>query len=81
MEKHMKSIVAKSGSEAQETKAFILEEQPIPEPGTQDLLVRVIAIGMNPVDTKVRQRSEEDKRTWLGCIWGCRKNRRQCDRI
>jgi len=37
-----------------------LEEQPIPEPGTQDLLVRVIAIGMNPVDTKVRQRSEKD---------------------
>ena len=55
----MKAIVAKSGSEAQDTEAFILEEQPIPEPGTQDLLVRVIAIGMNPVDTKVRQRSEK----------------------
>jgi len=56
----MKAIVAKSGSEAQDPGAFILEEQPIPEPGTQDLLVRVIAIGMNPVDTKVRQRSEKD---------------------
>ena len=45
MEEHMKAIVAKSGSEAQDAGAFILEEQPIPEPGTQDLLVRVIAIG------------------------------------
>jgi zinc-binding alcohol dehydrogenase family protein len=60
MEKHMKAIVAKSGSEAQDTGAFILKEQPIPEPGQQDLLVRVIAIGMNPVDTKVRQRTQDD---------------------
>jgi len=56
----MKAIVAKSGSEAQDAGAFILKEQPIPEPGAQDLLVRVIAIGMNPVDTKVRKRSSED---------------------
>jgi zinc-binding alcohol dehydrogenase family protein len=56
----MKAIVAKSGSEAQDTGAFILEEQPVPEPGTQDLLVRIIAIGMNPVDTKVRQRAAQD---------------------
>ena len=52
MEAHMKSIVAKSGSEAQDAGAFILVEEPIPEPGTQDLLVRVVAIGMNPVDTR-----------------------------
>jgi zinc-binding alcohol dehydrogenase family protein len=56
----MKAIVAKSGSEAKDAGAFILEEQPIPEPGPQDLLVQVIAIGMNPVDTKVRQRFEND---------------------
>ena len=31
MEEHMKAIVAKSGSEAQDAGAFILEEQPIPE--------------------------------------------------
>jgi zinc-binding alcohol dehydrogenase family protein len=57
----MKAIVSKGGSEAKSPNAFFLEEQPIPEPGIQDLLVRIIAIGMNPVDTKVRQRSEEDK--------------------
>ncbi len=56
----MKAIVSKSGSEAQDAGAFILKEQPIPEPETQDLLVRIIAIGMNPVDTKFRKRSEND---------------------
>ena len=56
----MKAIIAQRGSEAQDDGAFVLEEQPIPDPGTQDLLVRVIAIGMNPVDTKVRQRAAKD---------------------
>ncbi len=56
----MKAIVSKSGSKAQDTGAFILQEQPMPVPKAQDLLVRVLAIGMNPVDTKVRQRSEKD---------------------
>lgn len=57
----MKAIVAKGGSKAEDAGAFILRDQPTPEPGTQDLLVRVIAIGMNPVDTKVRKREEQDK--------------------
>lgn len=57
----MKSIVAKSGSNAQDPEAFFLVEQSTPEPGDKDLLVRVIAIGMNPVDTKVRIRSEQDR--------------------
>ncbi len=56
----MKTIVAKGGSNAQDSGAFALTEQPTPEPDNQDLLVRVIAIGMNPVDTKVRQRSDKD---------------------
>jgi len=57
----MKAIIAKKGSEAQDAGAFILEEQPISEPGTQDLMVRVIAIGMNPVDAKVRSRMDADR--------------------
>lgn len=56
----MKAIVAKGGSQAQDAGAFTLKEQPMPEPGMQDLLVHVIAIGMNPVDTKVRRRSQKD---------------------
>ncbi len=57
----MKVIVAQGGSEARDAGAFMVQEQPMPEPETQDLLVRVIAIGMNPVDTKVRQRAEGEK--------------------
>jgi NADPH:quinone reductase len=60
MEEPMRVIIAKNGSKAQDAGAFILEEQPIPEPKTRDLLVRIMAIGMNPVDTKVRQKSERD---------------------
>lgn len=56
----MKSILAKSGSKAQDTGAFIILDQQIPEPQNQDLQVRVIAIGMNPVDTKVRKIFEND---------------------
>ncbi|WP_419176815.1 zinc-binding alcohol dehydrogenase family protein [Desulfosediminicola sp.] len=56
----MKAIIAKTGSKAQDTDAFTLADQPIPEPGAQDLLVKVVAIGMNPVDTKVRERMPAD---------------------
>lgn len=56
----MKVITARNGSDAKDAGAFILNEQSIPEPEDQDLLVRVTAIGMNPVDTKVRQRADKD---------------------
>ena len=61
MANSMKAIVAKGGSQAQDSEAFIVEEQSIPGPGVEDLLVRILAIGMNPVDTKVRLRSAENK--------------------
>ena len=56
----MKAIIAKNGSEAKDPGAFLLREQPMPQPGKLDLLVRVSGIGMNPVDTKVRKRFEND---------------------
>lgn len=56
----MKVISAKAGSEAQDGDAFTLKEQPLPGPGNGDLLVKVIAVGMNPVDTKFRKRMEAD---------------------
>lgn len=56
----MKAITAKAGSSAQDTQAFYLSEHPIPEPGEMDILVRVTAMGMNPVDTKVRQQMDKD---------------------
>ncbi|GAB1456531.1 zinc-binding alcohol dehydrogenase family protein [Spirochaetota bacterium] len=61
MEGTMKSILAKGGSSAVDAEAFYILEQPIPRPGDNDVLVRVLAIGMNPVDTKIRKRSEQDK--------------------
>ena len=57
----MKAIVAKRGSDAQDKDAFFLTEQSPPGPEAKDLLVRVIAIGMNPVDTKVRTRMDADR--------------------
>jgi zinc-binding alcohol dehydrogenase family protein len=56
----MQAIIAKAGSNAQDDGAFVSAAQPMPEPGAQDLLVRVMAVGMNPVDTKVRRRREQD---------------------
>ncbi|MCB2215784.1 zinc-binding alcohol dehydrogenase family protein [Desulfofustis glycolicus] len=54
----MKAILVQCGSAAQDSSAFTVVEQPLPEPGPRDLLVRVQAIGMNPVDTKVRMRTD-----------------------
>lgn len=59
--KHMKAIVSQGGITADDTAAFALKEQLVPEPGPYDLLVRIKAIGMNPVDTKVRMRMEGTK--------------------
>ncbi len=39
---------------------------PIPAPGPHDLLVRVEAVSVNPVDTKIRRRGDRDEPTVLG---------------
>lgn len=57
----MKAIVAKGGNPAEVAETFSAEQQAIPQPGSRDLLVRVTALGMNPVDTKVRMRMEGSK--------------------
>jgi NADPH:quinone reductase len=41
-------------------------ELPIPEPGPHDLLVRIEAVSVNPVDTKIRRRGDRDRPTVLG---------------
>ena len=64
----MKSIAAQCGTAADSPNAFSLKEQPIPTPGAHDILVRLAAIGMNPVDTKVRMGMEGEKILgWDGC--------------
>lgn len=50
----MKAILAHHDRELDDPTAFTEVDQPLPEPGARDLLVRVNAIGMNPVDFKVR---------------------------
>lgn len=57
----MKTIFALGGSAANDPAAFVEEEIAKPKPGAGDLLVRIVAVGMNPVDTKVRQRMEGSK--------------------
>ena len=57
----MKAIVIQGGCAAEDTAAFTLEEQPTPVPEARDLLTRVVAIGMNPVDTKVRTKTDGSK--------------------
>lgn len=57
----MITITAKCGTPADGPDTFSMQEQPVPEAQGRDILVRVTAIGMNPVDTKVRQRMEGNK--------------------
>jgi len=50
----MKAIAAYGGLPCSDPAAFALMDLPDPEPGPLDLLVRVEAVAVNPVDTKVR---------------------------
>jgi hypothetical protein len=52
MEKHMKFIVAKGGSGTRDDGVFIAKEQPMPKPGTLDLLVR--HSGYNTTEDHIR---------------------------
>ena len=50
----MKAIAVYGGLPCADPAAFALVELPDPVPGPHDLLVRVEAVAVNPVDTKVR---------------------------
>ena len=50
----MKAIAAYCGLPCGDPRAFTLVQLPEPIPGRHDLLVRVQALAVNPVDTKVR---------------------------
>ena len=64
----MKAIIAQCGETADSPNAFSLREQPVPEAEGRDILVKLSAIGMNPVDTKVRMGMEGEKILgWDGC--------------
>ncbi|MBF4491268.1 zinc-binding alcohol dehydrogenase family protein [Flavobacterium sp. MR2016-29] len=56
----MKAIGFKTSLPIQERESFIEFEAPKPIPGPNDLLVKISAVSVNPVDFKIRQNSAKD---------------------
>jgi len=54
----MKAVAYRQSGEISRADALVDVELPLPEPGPHDLRVRVTAISVNPVDTKVRRSRE-----------------------
>jgi NADPH2:quinone reductase len=58
----MKAIGFKTSLPITEANSFIEFEMPSPTPAGHELLVKIQAISVNPVDYKVRQNSAKDVR-------------------
>jgi NADPH:quinone reductase len=56
----MKAIGFKTSLPINEKESFIAFETPVPQPDGLDLLVKIKAISVNPVDFKIRQNSAKD---------------------
>ncbi|MFG4004050.1 zinc-binding alcohol dehydrogenase family protein [Flavobacterium aquidurense] len=56
----MKAIGFKTSLPITEEESFITFETPKPSPGARDLLVKISAVSVNPVDFKIRQNSAKD---------------------
>ncbi len=54
----MKAVVTQGGLSLDDEKSFLDVEMPAPEPGPHDLLVRIKAISLNPIDTKLRKKEQ-----------------------
>lgn len=52
----MKAVVTQGGYSLDETSSFQDVEIQNPQPGPHDLLVKIKAIGLNPIDTKMRKK-------------------------
>lgn len=57
----MKAIGFKTSLPIDEAESFIAFEKEIPKPTGRDILVKIAAISVNPVDYKIRQGSLKDK--------------------
>lgn len=62
----MITIQAKGGSKADDADAFRSVETQTPTPQGHDLLVKIQAVSVNPVDTKVRLRTPKGRDVQLG---------------
>ncbi|GAB3995852.1 zinc-binding alcohol dehydrogenase family protein [Spirosoma daeguense] len=56
----MKAIGFKTSLPISEPESFLEFELPVPQPKGRDLLVKISAISVNPVDFKIRQNSAKD---------------------
>ncbi|MTD42046.1 zinc-binding alcohol dehydrogenase family protein [Erwinia sp. CPCC 100877] len=59
IEKQMKAVGFYEGLPIDNEKSFVDAWQPIPEPKARELLVKVKAVSVNPVDTKLRQTTKK----------------------
>ena len=62
----MKAIIATGGFDPEAPQAFTEKELPEPEPREHDIVVRLEAVGVNPVDTKVFDRLAPGQTRILG---------------
>ncbi|PNH78950.1 zinc-binding alcohol dehydrogenase family protein [Arthrobacter sp. AFG20] len=53
----MKAVAVTPGLQVEDPRSFQDTERTVPIPGDRDLLVKIEAISVNPIDTKVRRRS------------------------
>jgi len=57
----MKAIGFKQSLPIDHPESFMVFDTPMPSPGPQDILVKIEAMAVNPVDYKIRQNSAKDK--------------------
>lgn len=62
----MKTVIATGGLAVTDPDAFRDVDMPVPAPGDRDLLVRIDAVAVNPVDTKVFERLTPGTQRVLG---------------
>jgi NADPH2:quinone reductase len=61
-EKQIKAVGFYEGLPLDNEQSFIDAWQPLPEPNAHDLLVKVTAVSINPVDIKLRQATKKQKK-------------------
>jgi len=62
----MKKLEYKGGTSISDPGAFSITNMPVPEPTGHDVLVSVKAVSVNPVDTKVRDKTPPNQAVVLG---------------
>ena len=69
----MKAIGFTQHLNINDSRSLFEFEESIPVPKGHDLLVKVNAVSVNPVDVGVRQ-TYNSKSYWMGRMWNCKKS-------